>query len=261
MTVFGPILYPVSPRAIDLTSAKQFPSLGHPMGTDALGHDVAARIFWGGRVSMSIGIAAMLVAMSIGVLIGALAGYFGGTVDTVLMRITDLFIALPSLPMLMITTYLFRGAATSAFGTLFGMFLLIVVVIGILSWQTVARLVRASFLSMKEKEFVRAAECVGANTPTIIIRHILPNTLSPVFVAATLCVAQAILTESALSFLGLGFPPDTPTWGRMLSDSQPYLEALPYLMLFPGLMIFLAVLAINYMGDGLRDALDPRRIT
>jgi peptide/nickel transport system permease protein len=257
MTAVGPLIYPQHWSAIDLLGAKQGPSPAHPMGTDPLGHDVAARIIWGGRISISVGLAAMVVGMVIGVTVGTLAGYFGGLVDSSLMRLTDLFIALPSLPVLMLTIYLFRGAVTNAFGTMLGMFLLIVVVIGVLSWQTIARVVRASVLAIKEKEFVEAAHGLGAPSRSIIARHIMPNVLSPVIVAATLGVAQAILVESSISFLGLGFPPDVPTWGRQLADAQPYIEFQPYLAIFPGLMIFLTVLSINYMGDGLRDALDP----
>jgi peptide/nickel transport system permease protein len=257
MTALGPLLYPQDWSTVLLLEAKQGPSLAHPMGTDPLGHDVAARIIWGGRISIAVGMAAMIVGMVIGVVVGTLAGYFGGIIDSSLMRLTDLFIALPSLPVLMLTIYLFRGAVTAAFGTMLGMFLLIVVVIGVLSWQTIARVVRASVLSIKEKEFVEAAHGLGASSPTIIARHIMPNVLSPVIVAATLGVAQAILVESTISFLGLGFPPDVPTWGRQLSEAQPYIEFQPYLAIFPGVMIFLTVLSINYMGDGLRDALDP----
>lgn len=257
MTIVGPVLYPQDWSTVLLLEAKQSPSLAHPMGTDPLGHDVAARIIWGGRISISVGVAAMVVGMAIGVTVGTLAGYFGGLVDSSLMRLTDLFIALPSLPVLMLTIYLFRGSATAAFGTMLGTFLLIVVVIGVLSWQTIARVVRASVLTIKEKEFVEAAHGLGASPPSIIARHIMPNVLSPVIVAATLGVAQAILVESSISFLGLGFPPDVPTWGRQLADAQPYIEFQPYLAIFPGVMIFLTVLSINYMGDGLRDALDP----
>ena len=257
-TVFGPALYGKSATAIDIVGAGQAPSLAHPMGTDSLGHDEFARILWGGRVSISVGIVAMLVSIILGTLIGALSGYFGGFLDSALMRVTDLFLALPTLPLLLLVIYLFRDKMTHALGILIGMFVLIVAIIGGLSWMPVARLVRASFLSVKEKEFIEAARCIGAGTNSIIFRHILPNTLSPVIVAATLGVGSAIITESTLSFLGLGFPPDTPTWGRLLFDAQDYIQIQPYLVLFPGIMIFLAVLSINYIGDGLRDAIDPQ---
>jgi len=176
------------------------------------------------------------------------------------MRMTDMFISIPSLPLLLLITYLFQDRMKAMFGIELGMFLLIVLVIGGLNWMPVARLVRASFLSLKQKEFVEAAHCIGVGTGGIIFRHILPNTLSPVIVAATLGVAQAIITESALSFLGLGFPPDIPTWGRMLYDGINWIEFAPWMVLFPGGAIFLTVLSINYVGDGLRDALDPRRM-
>lgn len=257
-TIVGPFLWGKSATAIDVVNAMQPPSLEHPMGTDTLGHDVFARILWGGRVSISVGVVAMLVSITLGTLIGAVAGYFGRFIDSTLMRFTDLFLSLPTLPLLLLVTYLFRDRMTQTFGPLIGMFLLVVAIIGGLSWMPVARLVRAEFLSLKEKEFIEAAHCIGAGTTSIIFRHILPNSLSPVIVAATLGVGSAIITESTLSFLGLGFSPDTPTWGRLLYDAQDYIQIAPYLVLFPGLVIFLSVLSINYIGDGLRDAIDPQ---
>jgi len=240
------------------------PSLQNPMGTDSLGQDILARVLYGGRISISVGLVAAFVAISLGTIIGALAGFFGGFLDSVLMRITDLFISLPQLPLLLLITFLFRESmqnfAERVFGSRnFGVFLLIVIVIGCLAWMPTARLVRASFLSVKEKEFVEAARSVGATRSMLIQRHILPNVLSPIIVAATLEVGGAIITESALSFLGLGFPSDVPTWGQMLFQAKDYLELYPHEALFPGTLIFLTVLAINYMGDGLRDALDPRK--
>ncbi|MBX5444286.1 ABC transporter permease [Sphaerobacter sp.] len=257
-TIVGPMLWDQSPTAIDVVNAMQGPSLQHPMGTDTLGHDVFARILWGGRVSISVGVVAMLVSIFLGTLIGAISGYFGRFIDSTLMRLTDLFLALPTLPLLLLVIYLFRDPMQKTFGILIGMFILIVGIIGVLSWMPVARLVRAEFLSLKEKEFIEAARCMGAGTASIIFRHILPNALSPVIVAATLGVGSAIITESTLSFLGLGFPPDTPTWGRLLYEGQEYIQIAPYLVLFPGLVIFLSVLSINYIGDGLRDAIDPQ---
>jgi len=240
------------------------PSLSHPMGTDDLGQDILARALYGGRISISVGIVAALVAISLGTVVGALAGFFGGFLDSLLMRITDLFISLPQLPLLLLITYLFKEPmqdfAENTFGSRnVGVFLLIVIVIGCLAWMPTARLVRASFLSVKEKEFVEAARSIGATRSSLINRHILPNVLSPIIVAATLEVGGAIITESALSFLGLGFPSDVPTWGQMLFQAKDYLEMYPHQALFPGTLIFLTVLAINYMGDGLRDALDPRK--
>ncbi len=183
----------------------------------------------------------------------------GGYSSNPLMRLTDLFLSLPVLPLLLVLIYLFRDALQHTIGPEAGIFIMIVGVIGILNWMPTARLVRASFLSLKQKEFVEAARCVGAKDGRIIFRHILPNVLSPVLVAATIGVGGAILTESTLSFLGLGFPPDTPTWGRLLYDAQNYIDIAPHWPIFPGLCIFVIVLSINFIGDGLRDALDPRR--
>jgi peptide/nickel transport system permease protein len=207
-----------------------------------------------------VGLAAMFIAIVFGMLIGALAGFFGGILDSILMRLTDLFLSLPQLPLLLLVVFLFRDRMRQAFGPELGIFLLIVGVIGGLRWMQPARLVRASVLALKEKEFVEAARCVGVPSAGVIVRHIMPNALSPVIVAATLGVGSAILAESSISFLGLGFPPDMPTWGRILSDARDHLDVAPHWALFPGLMIFLAVISINYIGDGLRDALDPRKI-
>ncbi|RIK46916.1 MAG: ABC transporter permease [Chloroflexi bacterium] len=259
MSVFGPGLWGKSGTAIDFGIAIKGPSLSHPMGTDDLGRDIFARVLWGGRISLAVGVVAMLVAITLGALIGAMAGFFGGVIDSTLMRITDMFISLPDLPLLLLTIYLFRDKLRAQFGPTLGIFLLIVFLIGILNWMPVARLVRASFLSLKEKEFTEAARCIGASRSSIIFRHIMPNVLGPVIVAATLAVGSSIITESALSFLGLGFPPDVPTWGRLLYDSINFMELAPWMVIFPALMIFLAVLSINYVGDGLRDALDPRK--
>ena len=201
----------------------------------------------------------MLIAILIGTAIGATAGYCGGWVDHVLMRLTDLFIALPQLPLLLLVVYLFRDTMRRLFNPELGIFLLIVLVIGGLRWMQPARLVRASFLSLKEQVFVEAARGIGVPDGRLIVRHILPNALGPVIVTATLGVGSAILAESSLSFLGLGFPPDMPTWGRLLADARDYLDTAPHWALFPGGMIFLAVISINYIGDGLRDALDPRQ--
>ncbi|WP_081887081.1 ABC transporter permease [Thermorudis peleae] len=259
-TLIGPLVWPIPWNVFDMAQAMQPPSLQHPFGTSDLGYDMLARVLWGGRISIAVGIVAMLVSIFLGTTIGSLAGYFGGLIDSLLMRLTDLFISLPSLPLLLLVTYLFRDRMKAIFGLQLGTFILIVTVIGALNWMPVARLVRASFLSIKQKEFIEAAHCIGVPTLSIIVKHILPNTLSPVIVAATLGVAEAIITESALSFLGLGFPPDIPTWGRLLYDGQNMIEFAPWMVIFPGLAIFLTVLCINYVGDGLRDALDPRRM-
>jgi peptide/nickel transport system permease protein len=259
MTLVGPLLYRTPTDAIDYAQGLLGPSVEHPFGTDDLGRDLLARALVGGRVSMAVGVIAVLIAISLGTLIGSIAGFFGGQVDGLLMRLTDLFLALPQLPLLLMVIYLFRDPLRRGFGPELGIFLLIVLVIGLLNWMPLARLVRASFLSLKQKEFVEAARCIGATNGRLMAVHILPNTLSAVIVAATVGVGQAIITESALSFLGLGFPPDVPTWGRMLYDAQNFLDLGPHWAIFPGLLIFLTVLSINYIGDGMRDALDPRK--
>jgi peptide/nickel transport system permease protein len=254
----GPFIYHTPIDRIDFGRSTAPPSWEHPFGTNALGQDQLARILVGGRISIAVGIAAMLVAISLGTLIGAISGFYGGIVDSLLMRLTDLFLSLPQLPLLLLVVYLFRDAIKAIAGPEFGIFLLVVVVIGGLNWMSVARLVRASFLKLREMEFVTAASAVGASPARIIWVHILPNVLSLIIVAATLAVGNAIITESTLSFLGLGFPPDVPTWGQMLFSAKDYLTSAPYMALFPGMAIFLTVLSINYIGDGLRDALDPK---
>ena len=259
-TLLGPLVYHQRINDIDFAAALQGPSVLHPLGTDDLGQDLLARILYGGRVSIAVGLAAMLIAILLGTIIGALAGYCGGGVDNILMRLTDLFISLPQLPLLLLVVYLFRDLMRRLFNPELGIFLLIVVVIGGLRWMQPARLVRAAFLALKEKEFVEAAVALGTPPLRLVVRHILPNALSPVIVAASLGVGSAILAESSLSFLGLGFPPDMPTWGRLLFDAKDHLDTTPHWALFPGSMIFLVVLSINYVGDGLRDALDARKV-
>jgi len=257
-TLFGPFVYTTSPRQINFAISMVSPTGAHPFGTDDLGRDMLARILMGGRVSLAVGFSAMIIAITLGTLIGATAGFLGGRIDNALMRLTDLFLALPVVPLLLLLIFLFRDTLRRLMGPELGIFWLIVGVIGFLNWMTVARLVRGSFLSLKEKEFVEAATMIGTPRISIMFRHILPNTLGPIIVAATLSVGAAIITESVLSFLGLGFPPDVPTWGRLLYDGQNFLDFAPWMVLFPGFFIFLTVLCINFMGDGLRDALDPR---
>ena len=256
--VFAPIFYTTPINKIDFLSSAAPPSWNHPFGTDALGQDQLARILQGGRVSLTVGIASMLVAIFLGTVVGAIAGFYGGIVDGILMRITDLFLALPQLPLLLLIVYLFRESMKQLAGAELGVFILIVLSIGGLNWMSVARLVRANFLKLRELEFVSAARAIGAKPSRLIWIHLLPNVLSVIIVAATLAVGNAIITESTLSFLGLGFPPDVPTWGRMLFEAKDYLESAPYMAVFPGMAIFLTVLSINYIGDGLRDALDPK---
>ena len=258
--VAGPLVYRVPIDEIDFRAKLQGPSRAHPLGTDDLGQDVLARMLYGGRISLAVGVAAMLIAIIIGTMLGAVSGYVGGVTDHTLMRITDLFLALPQLPLLLLIVYLFRDALKNMLGPEAGVFVMIVAVIGGLRWMPVARLVRAQFLSLREKEFVEAARGLGAPALRQVWRHILPNAVGPVIVAASLDVAAAIIAESSLSFLGLGFPPDIPTWGRILFDAKDNLDFAPHWALFPGTAIFLAVLSINYIGDGLRDALDPRKV-
>lgn len=268
ITTIGSALYPRDkefiPMDFELWSMGPFQSWTFPLGTDSLGRDIMARLLWGGRISLAVGVISAFFAITIGTIVGAIAGFFGGFVDSLLMRITDLFISLPQVPLLLLVSFLFRDSIQEYFDEHFnqgdlGVFLLIVVVISALSWMSTARLVRATFLSIKEKEFVEAARSVGVGRPAIVYKHILPNALSPIIVAATLAVGAAIITESVLSFLGLGFPPDVPTWGRMLFEAKERLQMTPHEALIPGTAIFLTVLSINYIGDGLRDALDPRK--
>jgi peptide/nickel transport system permease protein len=260
----GSMFYPREIDDINFLMIDASPSMKYPFGTDALGQDILARILWGGRISLSVGLLSALVAISVGTLVGAMAGFYGGKIDGFLMRFTDLFICLPQLPLLLLISFLYRDKvyqwADARFGNgNIGIFLLIVGVIALLNWMSTARLVRAEFLRLKEKEFVEAARSIGAKRSTMMMRHILPNVFSQIIVAATLAVGAAIITESTLSFLGLGFPSDVPTWGRMLYEAKDFFQFYPHEALFPGLMIFLTVLSINYIGDGLRDALDPRK--
>ncbi|MBN2905544.1 MAG: ABC transporter permease [Rhodobacteraceae bacterium] len=253
----GPLIWSIDPTYIDIRARNQGPSFAHPFGTDQLGRDTLARMIAGGQVSLAVGMTAMALALVLGTFIGVLAGYFK-RLDGALMRMTDLFLALPLLPLLLVIIMLFRDSLRSAFGPEGGIFILIVGVIGITSWMQTARIVRGDVLALKEREFVLAARSIGTPAYRMILRHVLPNVLSPIMVSATLGIANAIITESALSFLGLGFPSDFPTWGRLLFDSTDYLQQYPERVLWPGLAISLTVLSVNYIGDGLRDALDPR---
>jgi peptide/nickel transport system permease protein len=255
--IFGPMIHSVDPTHIDVKARNSPPTLAHPMGTDNLGRDTFAGIIQGGRISLAVGITAMGLALVLGTLIGVLAGYFR-RIDGLLMRVTDLFLALPLLPLLLVVILLFRDSLRAAFGPETGIFLLIVFIIGVTSWMQTARIVRGEVLALKEREFVVAARSLGTPDRRIILRHVLPNVLSPIMVSATLGIANAIITESALSFLGLGFPSDFPTWGRLLFDGANFMALNPSRVIWPGLAISLTVLSVNYIGDGLRDALDPR---
>src|SRR5947208_6372866 len=257
---FGPLLWRVPINDIDFGAHLEGLSWSHPFGTDDLGQDLLARMLYGGRISLAVGLSAMAVAVVVGIIIGSVAGMSRGSVDAGLMWLTDLFLSLPALPVLLLLIYLFRDPLKQLVGPELGVFFLIVVVIGGFRWMPVARLVRAQFLSLREKEFVEAARALGASKWRQAVRHILPNSLGPVIVAGSVDVAAAIILESTLSFLRLGLPPDIPTWGRILFDAKDYLDIAPHWALFAGAAIFLAVLSINFIGDGLRDALDPRRV-
>lgn len=245
----------------DVTIKLQAPSQLHPWGTDAVGRDILARTIYGGQISLIIGLAAVGVALMVGVTVGALSGYYGGWVDGILMRFTEALLCVPQLFLLIVAAkYLggkipnFRFAGRDFSGSV----IVIIVIIGLTSWMYLARIVRSQFLSLKEREFVTAARCIGTSNRAIIAYHILPNSIAPIVVNATLGVANAIWTEAYISFLGLGVGPPTATWGNMLENANRYLETAPWLWFFPGMLILLTVLAINFVGDGLRDALDPR---
>ena len=253
----GPLVWSLEATQIDIRARNQGPSWAHPFGTDQLGRDTLARVIAGGQTSITVGLAAMVLAIIMGTFVGVIAGYFKW-LDGPLMRLTDLFLALPLLPLLLVMMLLFRETLSSTFGTETGIFILIVTAIGLTNWMPTARIVRGDVLALKEREFILAAKSIGTTNRKIISRHILPNILSPILVSATLGIANAIITESALSFLGLGFPPDFPTWGRLLADATDYLQQAPERVFWPGLAISLTVLCVNYMGDGLRDALDPK---
>jgi peptide/nickel transport system permease protein len=246
--LLGPYIHDIDPQYLDYRAKNQGMSLAHPMGTDNLGRDMFAQVLAGGRTSLAVGVTAMALSLSLGTLVGVIAGFFA-RLDGVLMRLTDLFLALPILPLLLVIIMLFRDTLRSLFGPEIGIFILIVFVIGITSWMQTARIVRGEVLAIKEREFVLAARSIGTRSHRMIFRHIFPNVLSPIMVSATLGVAAAIITESALSFLGLGFPSDFPTWGRLLFDGVPFLNINPARVIWPGLAISLTVLRV---------ALDPR---
>lgn len=257
LVAFGPWFWSISPSYVDLRARNAPISWAHPFGTDNVGRDMLAQVIAGGRTSLAVGITAMAVSILIGAIIGVLAGFFR-RLDGPLMRLTELFLALPILPLLLVAILLFRDALRTALGPEAGIFMMIVVVIGVTSWMQTARIVRGEVQAIKEREFVLAARSIGTMNWRIIMRHILPNVLSPIMVSATIGIANAIITESTLSFLGLGFPPDFPTWGRLLYDGKDFINLAPSRVLWPGLFISLTVLSVNFIGDGLRDALDPR---
>ena len=258
--LFGPLIWRVPINDVDFTAHLEGPSSAHPLGTDDLGQDLLARMLYGGRISLAVGLAAMLVGVVVGTVVGAVAGISRNAIDGGLMWLTNLFLSLPQLPLLLLIVYLFRDSLKKLVGPEVGAFILIVIVVGGFRWMTVARLVRAQFLSLREKEFVEAARALGATKFRQAVHHILPNALGPVIVTGSIDVANAIIAESTLSFLGLGFPSDIPTWGRLLYEGKDYLDSAPHWALFAGAAIFVTVLSINFIGDGLRDMLDPRRV-
>lgn len=246
MVIFAPWIAPYPFDAIDPTQFKKPPSASHIMGTDDLGRDLFTRVLYGGRISLAIGIFSAMVGTGVGATLGALAGFYGKTTDNIIMRITDVAFSIPSLPLLIILSAFAKSAIP-----------IMILTIGLLSWMSTARIVRATVLSIKEREFTTAAKMIGVRDTGIILRHILPNAMAPILVGATLGVGGAIIAESSLSFLGLGVQPPTPSWGNMLQDSQSTMASRPWLTIFPGMAILLTVLGINFLGDGLRDALDP----
>ena len=267
--IVGPYVWTVDPQKLDIRAKDMRPiyvalwdgdaKVGwhRPFGTDQLGRDILANLLAGGRVSMAVGWLAMILTMFIGTFIGMTAGYFR-RLDGPLMRLTDLVLSLPILPITLVAVTLFRQPLVSNFGPEGGMFILIVGIIGVTSWMQTARIVRGEVLALKEREFVLAARSIGTRSGAIIRSHLLPNVISPIMVSATLGLAAAIITESALSFLGVGFPSDFPTWGKLLADAVSRMEQFPERVMLPGIAISLTVLSVNYLGDGLRDALDPR---
>jgi peptide/nickel transport system permease protein len=249
---------PYDPEASDLSSRLQPPSLQHPMGTDQLGRDMLTRVLYGGRISLLVALMVVIVTLLVGIPVGALAGFFGGPIDNLLMRLTDVALTLPALLVLILLSAIMRDIELPLLER--NSTVTIALVIGILSWMTVARLLRASYLTIREMEFVEAAFAMGASDLRIIVKHILPNAVSPIIVQSTLMLGFAIMLESGLSFLGFGVQPPTPSWGNLLSNAQQHMTSYPWLAIFPGLMIFVTVISINYIGDALRDAFDPYHV-
>lgn len=259
--ILSTVLVPLSPYDPETSNLKvklQPPSWEHPFGTDALGRDMLTRILYGGRISLLVGLMVVSITLSIGVPVGAIAGYFGGWIDNLLMRIIDATLALPSLLVLILLGAILREVKVAFIEK--NTVITIAVALGLLSWMTVARLVRAIFLALRDMEYVQAARALGASNARIIVQEILPNGVGPIIVESTLGIGWAIMEESGLSFLGFGIRPPTPSWGNLLSNAQEHLTQHPWLAIFPGLMIFFTIISVNYIGDGLRDALDPHKV-
>ncbi len=246
-TIFASAVAPYGENEIDLFNITAQPSDEHVLGTDELGRDELSRLLFGGRISLSVGVGAALISTVLGIIVGAIAGYYGGWADTLLMRFVDLMLAFPAIFLLLILFAMYGSSVLS-----------VVVFLGAFSWMWLARVIRGEFMSLKERDFVEAARSIGVPSGTIIRRHLLPNVMAAIIVSATLNIAYAMLSEATLSFLGFGVPPETPTWGNMLNAARPFYVTVPLLAIAPGLTLTIAVLAINFVGDGLRDALDPR---
>jgi len=245
--VFAPFISPHNPDDIDRKHVLEAPSLRHPLGTDDLGRDVSRRVIWGARISLSVGFVAVGIAALIGIMLGAVSGYYGGWIDRIIMRFIDVMLSIPTFFLILAVIAFIEPSIWN-----------IMIVIGLTSWMGMARLVRAEVLSLKEREFVLAAKALGAGDANIIVRHIMINSMAPVFVSAVLGIAGAVLIESALSFLGIGVQPPTPSWGNILTLGKDNIEIAWWLSVFPGLAILITVLSYNLVGEGLRDALDPR---
>jgi peptide/nickel transport system permease protein len=247
VALLAPWLMPYPYEEIDVPNAFASPSSAHWLGTDQLGRDVLSRLMWGTRISLYVGIAATVLGQFFGVLVGSVSGYYGGRVDTLLMRLTDFFLTLPGLPLLLVLSVILNATVE-----------VVIIILAILGWMGAARLVRGVVLSLREQEFIEASHALGMSDTKIIVRHMIPNSMAPIIVNLTLGIGTTIIVEAALSFLGFGIRPPIPSWGNMLNRVQDYILMNPFLAIYPGLAIFLTVLAFNFMGDGLRDALDPR---
>lgn len=248
LSIFAPLIAPYNPATIDIKNILIGPSFSHPLGTDDLGRDVLSRMLWGGRISLEVGFVAVGIATIIGILLGSIAGYYGGWIDSFIMRTVDIMLSIPTIFLVLAVIAILEPSIIN-----------IMVVIGLTSWMEPARLIRAEFISLKEREFVIAARAIGSTDGRIIMKHVLPNGLSPILVSATMGIGGAILIESALSFLGLGVQPPTPSWGSLLSSGKDNIEIAWWLSAFPGLAILITVLGYNLLGEGIRDALDPRQ--
>ena len=248
LSILAPWIAPYDPSAIDIKNILIGPSFSHPFGTDDLGRDVLSRMIWGGRISLEVGFVAVGIATIIGIILGSIAGYYGRYIDSVIMRAVDIMLSIPTIFLVLAVIAILEPSIIN-----------IMIVIGLTSWMEPARLIRAEFISLKERDFVTAARALGANDGRIIMKHVLPNGLSPIMVSATMGVGGAILVESALSFLGLGVQPPTPSWGSLLSSGKDNIEIAWWLSAFPGLAILVTVLGYNLLGEGIRDALDPRQ--